>query len=244
MSELFIGIDPGQINQGVAVIDKNLKVIKMIDTGYKFPKNLRGKNVPDIVKNSYVYYKTKAVVDEVKAKNIKMCVMEGANYSSTSNVTPISIGSIHGQNQMYFWDNNIDFMILPPRTIQVGVHDTSVEITKQKTKDKMRELFGKQIPEKGFTSNMSDALGMAYLARQFYLLLTGSVELSIGQQKIFLSKSKTKNSRRGVVYNFGKRLFIFDGTGDFAVPNEGESLKDFYMRVKEKTNGKENSRST
>ena len=27
MSELFIGIDPGQINQGVAIIDKNLKVI-------------------------------------------------------------------------------------------------------------------------------------------------------------------------------------------------------------------------
>jgi Holliday junction resolvasome RuvABC endonuclease subunit len=232
MSELFIGIDPGQINQGVAVIDKNLKVIKMIDTGYKFPKELRGKNVPDIVKNSYVYYKTKAVVDEVKAKNIKMCVMEGANYSSTSNVTPISIGSIHGQNQMYFWDNNIDFMILPPRSIQVGVHDTSVDITKQKTKDKMREIFKGQIPDKGFSSNMSDALGMAYLARQFYLLMTGQVELSIGQQKIFLSKTKLKNNRRGLIYNFGKRLFIFNSNGEMTFPERGETLSDYYKRVK------------
>lgn len=232
MSKLFIGIDPGQINQGVALIDENLNIIQMIDTGYKFPKQFKGKNVPDIVKNSYVYYKTKAVVDSVGSSNIKMCVMEGANYSSTSNVTPISIGSIHGQNQIYFWDNKIDFMILPPRTIQVGVHDTSVDITKQKTKDKMREIFKGQIPEKGFTSNMSDALGMAYLARQFYLLLTGAVELSLGQQKIFLSKIKLKNNRRGLIYNFGKRLFIFDAAGNLAFPNEGESLKMFYERAK------------
>jgi hypothetical protein len=158
--------------------------------------------------------------------------MEGANYSSTSNVTPISIGSIHGQNQMYFWDNNIDFMILPPRSIQVGVHDTSVDITKQKTKDKMREIFKGQIPEKGFSSNMSDALGMAYLARQFYLLMTGQVELSVGQQKIFLSKTKLKNNRRGLIYNFGKRLFIFNAKGEMTFPEQGETLSDYYKRVK------------
>ena len=231
MPDLFVGIDPGQINQGIAIISSDLEIISLMDTGVRFPKDRKGKTVPDIVKNSYVYYKTKQAVEQAGISDIKMCVMEGANYSSTSNVTPISIGSIHGQNQIYFWDKHIDFMILPPRSIQVGVHGTSVDITKQKTKDKMRELFGKQVPEKGFTSNMSDALGMAYLARQFYLLMTGSVELTVGQQKIFLSKTKTRNSKRGVVYNFGKRLFIFDGNGEMACPKEGETLKNFYERV-------------
>lgn len=232
VKKFFIGIDPGQTNQGIAVITENLKVISLVDTGVKIPKDIKGRAVPDIVKNSYVYYKTKAVVDSVGSGNIKFCVMEGANYSSKYNVTPISIGSIHGQNQIYFWDNKIDFAILPPRTIQVGVHGTSAGITKQDTKDRMRELFGKQIPEKGFSSNMSDALGMAYLARQFYLLMTGSVELSVGQQKIFLSNAKTKSSRRGLVYNFGKRLFIFDTNGKMSVPGQGETLRDFYTRVK------------
>jgi len=238
--DLFIGLDPGQTNQGLAVIDIDLHILKLVDTGVKIPKSVRGKNQPDIVRNSYVYYKTKAVIDEFGADSFKFCVMEGPNYSSKFNVTPISIGSIHGQNQMYFWDQNIDFAVLPPRTIQVGVHGTSADITKQDTKNKMKELFGDQIPDKGFTSNMSDALGMAYLARQFYLLLTGSVELTVGQQKIFLANTKTKNGRRGLVYNFGRRLFIFNGNGEMSIPKQGETLKDFYLRCKgEATDGTE-----
>lgn len=232
MQNLFFGLDPGQTNQGLAVIDQDLHILKLFDTGINIPSDVKGKNQPDIVRNSYVYYKTKAVVDEFGAENFKFCVMEGPNYSSKFNVTPISIGSIHGQNQMYFWDQHIDFAVLPPRTIQVGVHGTSADITKNDTKLKMKELFGDQIPKKKFTSNVSDALGMAYLARQFYLLMTGSVELTVGQQKIFLANTKTKNSRRGLVYNFGKRLFIFDRAGNMRKPLQGETLKAFYERVK------------
>jgi len=232
MRELFLGLDPGQTNQGVCVIDSDLNIVEMMDTGIGIPSSVKGKNQPDIVRNSYVYYKTKNIVDKCKAENIKFCVMEGPNYSSKFNVTPISIGSIHGQNQMYFWDQKIDFCILPPKTIQVGVHGTACDITKNATKEKMRELFGEQIPKKGFTSNISDALGMAYLARQFYLLMTGSVELTVGQQKIFLSNTKTKNSRRGLVYNVGKRLFIFDENGMMQKPEQGETLASFYSRVK------------
>ena len=232
MTEYFVGLDPGQTNQGVAVIDKELNVIDLMDTGVKIPKPYKGRQVPDIVKNSYVYYKTKAVVDKLGAGNIKLCLMEGPNYSSIYNVTPISIGSIHGQNQMYFWDQHIDFIVMPPRTIQVGVHGTSAKITKQRTKDKMREIFGEQLPRKGFTFNMSDALGMAYLARQFYLLMTDKVELTVGQQKIFLAHTKTKAGKRGLVYNFGKRLFIFDRDNQMVCPQQGETLKAFYNRVK------------
>lgn len=231
IKKLFIGIDPGQTNQGVAVIDNDLNILELMDTGVGIPKDRKGKHLPDIVRNSYVYYKTKEVVDKFGADNFAFCVMEGPNYSSKFNVTPISIGSIHGQNQMYFWDQNIDFAVLPPKSIQLAIHDTSVEITKQKTKDKMKEIFGSQIPKK-FTSNVSDALGMAYLARQFYLLMTSSVNLTLGQQKVFLSNTKTKNSRRGLVYNFGKRLFIFDQNGEMQIPESGETLKDFYVRVK------------
>ena len=80
--------------------------------------------------------------------------------------------------------------------------------------------------------NVSDALAMAYLARQFYLLMTGNVNLTVGQQKVFLSNTKTKNGRRGLVFNFGKRLFIFDRNGDYLVPDAGETLTDFYFRAK------------
>ena len=232
MSEYFVGLDPGQTNQGVAVIDAQMNVIELMDTGVKIPKNIKGKQVPDIVKNSYVYYKTKAVIEKIGAKNIKLGLLEGPNYSSKYNVTPISIGTIHGQNQLYFWDQHIDFIIMPPRTIQVGVHGTSSKITKQMTKDKMYELFGNSLPKKGFTYNMADALGMAYLARQFYLLMTGEVELTVGQQKIFLASTKTKAGKRGLVYNFGKRLFIFDSDYQMRVPQQGETLKEFYNRVK------------
>ena len=140
-SELFIGIDPGQTNQGVAVIDLGLNIVKLLDTGVKIPAMYKGRNKPDIVSNSYVYYKTKSVVDEFGVDRFKFCVMEGPNYSSKFNVTPISIGSIHGQNQIYFWDQNIDFAVLPPRSIQLAVHDTSVNITKQDTKNKMKTDF-------------------------------------------------------------------------------------------------------
>jgi len=233
MKKLFVGIDPGQTNQGVAVIDLDLNIAKLLDTGIGIPEMYKGKNKPDIVRNSYIYYKTKSVIDQFGAESFKFCVMEGPNYSSKYNVTPISIGSIHGQNQIYFWDQNIDFAVLPPRSIQLAVHDTSANITKQDTKNKMKEIFGDQIPKKRFTSNIADALAMAYLARQFYLLMTGSVDLTVGQQKVFLSHAKTKNSRRGLVYNFGKRLFIFGKNGEMQIPETGETLSDFYLRVKE-----------
>ena len=234
MSELFVGLDPGQTNQGVVIIDKDLKIVARTDTGNKIPKDRKGKNLPDIVRNSYVYYKTKELIESVGIENIKLCVMEGPNYSSKFNVTPISIGSIHGQNQMYFWDQQIDFIVMPPRSIQVAIHGSSVDVTKQTTKLKMQEIFGiEQVPKKGFSYNESDALSMAYLARQFYLLMTGEVSLTVGEQKVFLASSKTKNGKRGLVYNFGKRLFIFDKNGDFGKPESGETLKDFYSRIKE-----------
>ena len=142
---LFIGIDPGQTNQGVAVIDLDLNILTLMDTGVGIPKSRKGKNVPDIVRNSYVYYKTKAVIDEFGSERFVFCVMEGPNYSSKFNVTPISIGSIHGQNQIFFWDQKIDFAVLPPRSIQLAIHDTSANIKKIDTKNKMKEIFGEKI---------------------------------------------------------------------------------------------------
>jgi len=232
MEDYFVGIDPGQTNQGIAIISKSLEVVHLSDTGQGIPENRKGKGLPDIVRNSYVYYKTKSAIDSVGAVNVRFCVMEGPNYSSKFNVTPISIGSIHGQNQIYFWDQHIDFAVIPPRSIQVAVHGTSCDITKAKTKAKMLEVFGNNIPKK-FTSNMSDALAMAYLARQFWMLITGSVQLSVGEQKTFLSESRTKNGKRGLVYQFGKRVFIFNSKGDFCIPNPGETLAQFYFKVKQ-----------
>ena len=228
---LFVGIDPGQTNQGVAVIDDALNIKGLIDTGVGIPKDRKGKGLPDIVRNSYVYYCTDALIGQFDPSEIKMCLMEGPNYSSKFNVTPISIGSIHGQNQIYFWTKHIDFTIVPPRSIQVGIHGTSADITKADTKERMREIFGKQIPKK-FTSNMSDALGMAYLARQLYFLISGNAELSVGEQKLFLAKTKIKGRKRGLVYHIGTRLFIFNADGESMKPFEGENLKEFYLRSK------------
>ena len=234
---LFVGVDPGQTNQGVCVIDEKLNVVGMIDTGVGIPKELKGKGLPDIVRNSYVYYQTKALIDQFDPSEIKMCLMEGPNYSSKFNVTPISIGSIHGQNQIYFWTQHIDFAVVPPRSIQVGIHGTSADITKAMTKQRMYEIFGDQLPKKGFTYNESDALGMAYLARQLYLLLIGKVNLTVGEQKLFLAHTKIKGKRRGLVYHIGTRLFIFDSKGNANKPIDGETLTEFYFRTKENHHG-------
>lgn len=208
----FLGLDPGQKNQGIALIDENDRVIVLEDTGRDFPDELVGRDIPDILKNAYQYEVLDRVISQHKSENIVMTVMEGPNYSSSANVTQISIGSIHGQNQIYCFTHKMNFAILTPKSINYAIFGTAKEITKSMTKEEMKKRF----PHIGgrLSSNMTDALAMAYLARQLYFLINGGTTLSKGEQEIFLSKKDYKGHPKGLVYNVNNKLFLFDDKGD------------------------------
>lgn len=204
----YLGIDPGQRNQGIAIINENDDVVVLEDTGRKFPKDLVGREVPDILKNAYQYDCLDKIINEIGAENIAMTLMEGPNYSASANVTQISIGSIHGQNQIYMYQHKMNFAILTPKSINFGIFGTAKEITKTMTINEMKKRF----PKIGgrLSSNQCDALAMAYLAKKLSLLISDGVELTKGEKEIFVSTAKYKGHAKGLVYNLNNKLFIFD----------------------------------
>ena len=141
-----------------------------------------------------------------KDDEIKFVLFEGPDYGS-SNITQISIGSIHGVYWEYCMENEISFAIVTPKSVNYSVFNSAKNITKRDTIKAMKERYP-NIKIKD--SNMADSLAMASLARKFYFLLNGGIELTEGEKEVLLSKKKYKGEPKGLIYKRDKKFVIFE----------------------------------
>lgn len=212
MKSFYMGIDVAQVQNGISVLDEDSNVVLCTNTSTEMPKSNHGKNVPDFIKNRYQSNFLEKLIDDLSKKGkIKMVVLEGPNYSSSSNVTQISIGSIHG----VFWDllmrKKLNFAIVTPLSVNYFIFGTAKDISKRSTMNKMKEKFNLS---KMRDSNCADSLAMSFLAKQFDTLLTRGEDSFLEKQEraILTSKAKYKGEPKGLVFKENIKYYLFDKT--------------------------------
>lgn len=203
---LFCGCDVAQVHTGFSIIDEQDKALFSTDFAREIPKGTQGKDVPDFVKNHEQISLFISYIEEYRKKDdIGMILFEGPDYGGT-NVTKISIGSIHGVYWEYCMQNKLNFAIVTPKSINYSVFGTAKNISKRDTISEMKKRYpGVKIRD----SNMADSLAMASLARKFYLTITSGTILTKGEQEVLLSKKKYKGEQKGLIYKKGKKYMIF-----------------------------------
>lgn len=204
---LFIGIDPGQTNSGFSIINDKDEALFSTCFGREIPDYAKGKDVPDFIKNAEQRKLMVKYIEEYsKLDEIKMILIEGPSYSA-SNVTQISIGSLHGMFWDYFMSNSLSFAIVTPKSVNYSVFNTAKDITKRDTINAMKSKYPNI---KIRDSNMADSLAMASLARKFYLVTHGGIELTEGEKEVLLSKSKLKGKPKGLIFKRNEKFMLFE----------------------------------
>lgn len=202
----FVGVDTAQVQGGFSVLNDAGTAVCCLNFGREMPRESKGKDVPDFIKNAA----QRELFEQHLApyrKETKMILFEGPNYGA-SNITQISIGSIHG----VFWDycmvHKLNFAIVTPRSVNYAVFGTAKDISKQDTINAMKERH----PNISIRdSNMADSLAMAGLARKFWLCLQGGqVFLTKGEREVLLSSRLEKGSPKGLIHKRGTKFMLFD----------------------------------
>lgn len=205
---IFIGVDTAQVNTGFSVVSDKGDALFSTNLGREMPEGSTGKDVPDFIKNAaqralFVKY----FEEYSKDSEVGMVLFEGPDYGS-SNITQISIGTIHGILWDYCMQHKINFAIVTPRSVNYAVFGTAKDITKRDTINAMKERHPNI---KIRDSNMADSLAMAGLGRKFwYCLQGGEVSLTKGEQEVLLSKRKEKGTPKGLIYKRNIKYMVFD----------------------------------
>lgn len=225
---LFVGIDIGQRNTGFSIVNDKGKAIFSTNFGREIPKDLYGKNSPDFIKNAEQRKLWDKYLKEYGAKEpIGMIVVEGPDYG-TSNVTQISIGSIHGVLWDYLYFNGYNFAIVTPKSINYAIFGTAKDITKLRTINEMKLRFPNM---KIRDSNMADSLAMAHVARKFFELLDGGTELTPGEKEVLASSKKLKGVPKGLIYKYGTK-YVLQNKEVFSWHGEEHKLPAFLSHLK------------
>lgn len=203
----FIGCDTAQINTGFSVIDAEDTAVFSTCFGREIPEETKGKDIPDFKKNYEQLKLFKHYIDlYLKKDSIGMIVFEGPDYGG-SNITQISIGSIHGAYWQFCMERELNFAIVTPKSVNYSVFGTAKDIKKRDTIAAMKDRYQSI---KIRDSNMADSLAMASLARKFYYLMHGGVELTKGEKEVLLSEKKLKGEKKGLIYKRDKKYVLFD----------------------------------
>ena len=225
---LFVGIDIAQKQTGFSIVNDKGEAVFSTNFGREVPNESYGKNIPDFIKNAEQRKLWDKYLTEFgKEDQIGMVVCEGPDYGS-SNITQISIGSIHGVLWDYLYKNNFNFAIVTPKSVNYAIFGTAKDITKQRTINEMKIRFPNI---KIRDSNMADSLAMAHLARKFFELLNGGAELTPGEKEVLASKAKLKGEPKGLIYKHGIKYVLLNKEV-FKWHEKGQQLPEFLSAAK------------
>lgn len=203
---IFVGCDVGQIHTGLSILDEDNKVLVCTDFFREISEGVQGQEVPDFIKNHAQLDLFKQYLADFTPDEIGMILFEGPNYGS-SNITQISIGSIHGAYWEYCMSNRINFAIVTPKSVNYSVFNSAKDITKRDTINAMKQRY----PDvKIRDSNSADSLAMASLARKFWYVMNGGIFLTEGEHEVLLSKRKYKGEPKGLFYQRNKKFMLFE----------------------------------
>ena len=203
---IFVGCDVGQVHTGLSILSEDDKCLFSTDFSRELSEEEFGKDVADFIKNNAQLSLFDKYLKSF-SEPIGMIVFEGPNYGC-SNVTQISIGSIHGAYWQYCMFREINFAVVTPKSVNYSVFGTAKDINKRDTINAMKKRY----PEAGIRdSNMADSLAMASLARKFWYSIYSEIDLTEGEREVLLSKKLYKGKPKGLFYQQREKYMIFEG---------------------------------